>query len=170
MRTPSGFNYYQWGSATLWTAGASSRKRRGLGDAGGQARPSEALLAYSAQVAALRTVGSWIPAGHAGTDQCLLNNTELVRKNFFFLLQLTLEGLQTRRVLHENNQNEEWEVCFQIEEGGKKPPRKRSKAPLYVKGIPDTGPKPQNRRRPPPGWGTWVTSLHLLSSSKVTEP
>lgn len=125
MRTPSGFNYYQWGSATLWTAGASSRKRRGLGGAGGQARPSEALLAYSAQVAALRAVGSWIPAGHAGTDQCLLNNTELVRKNFFFLLQLTLEGLQTRRVLHENNQNEEWEVCFQIEEGGKKPPRKQ---------------------------------------------
>lgn len=35
---------------------------------------------------------------HTGRDQCLLNNTELVRKNFF-LLKVPLECFQTRRVL-----------------------------------------------------------------------
>lgn len=134
MRTPSGFNYYQWGSATLWTARASSRKQRGLGGVGGQVRPLEALLANSTQVAALRAVGSWIPAGHTGTDQCLLNNTELVR-NFFFPSPAYPGGLQTRRVLHENNQNEEWEVCFQIEEGGKKRQESEGRHLYTLKGF-----------------------------------
>lgn len=69
MSTPAGFNYYQWGSSSLWTAGPSSRKQRGPGARPGRLLwgPPPRLLANSAQVAALQALGSRIPAGCAGT-------------------------------------------------------------------------------------------------------
>lgn len=127
------------------------------------------LLINNSQVAtfqAMGKLGSCWP--HAGRDQCLLNNTELVRKNFF-LLKVPLECFQTRRVLQRTRNR------MRAAKSAFRQMREACMKHLYVlKGETDTfscqGGAPRSLSSSPPQVPWFPSSTFPLSSSIGTVP